>query len=292
MLQNLCRALAFGSALFAATASFAEDRPDQIVIRYAPVTEPQLQPIAEYVKKAHALEKAQILLKPLRLPRPLKIEMRGCQGEINSWCEDDVVTICYEFLDDIWKHAPRETTPAGVAPIDAVVGPYVDVVFHEVGHAIFDYLAIPLFGREEDAADEISVYLTLKFPKADAHRLILGNAYQYRSDLVGHKLPLSLEKFANEHELGAQRFFNVLCLAYGYDPKLFGDVLKKGYLPAERADDCEDEYKQLNYAFDKLIRPHIDQQLAKQIYEAAWLPPTTMRPPRRLGRHSRPASAK
>ena len=292
MLKNVCRAIAFSSVLIAATASFAEDRPDQIVIRYAPVTEPQLQPIARYVKEAHALEKAQTLLKPLRLPRPLEIEMRGCQGEINSWYEDDVVTICYEFLDDIWKHAPRETTPAGVAPIDAVVGPYVDVVFHEVGHAIFDYLAIPLFGREEDAADEISVYLTLKFPKADAHRLILGNAYQYKSDLVGHKLPLSLEKFANEHELGAQRFFNVLCFAYGYDPKLFGDVLKKGYLPAERADDCEDEYKQLNYAFDKLIRPHIDQELAKQIYEAAWLPPMTMRPPRRPGRHSRPASAK
>jgi hypothetical protein len=49
------------------------------------------------------------------------------------------------------------------------------------------------------------------------------------------------------------------------------------HLPAERADDCTDEYEQLNYAFDKLIRPHIDQDLTKQIYEAAWLSPMTRR---------------
>ena len=47
---------------------------------------------------------------------------------------------------------PAKTTPAGVAPIDALIGPFLDVFLHEAGHAVFGALQIPLFGREEDAA--------------------------------------------------------------------------------------------------------------------------------------------
>jgi len=269
------------SALTPGIAQAADARADRIDIRYIPPSEPQLQAIADYVKQAQALEKVQALLKPLKLPRRLLIEMRGCKGESNAWYDENVVTICYEFMDDIWKNVPQETTAAGVAPIDAMVGPFADVVFHEVGHAIFDILKIPVLGREEDAADQVSVYLALKFPKEEARRLILGNAYQYKPDMDGHKLPLSLEHFANEHGTPAQRFFNVLCWAYGSDPKLFGDVVAKGYLPKERAEGCEDEYKQMTYAFDTLIRPHIDAKEAKKLYGTTWLPPVTKRPPLR-----------
>ncbi len=265
--------------------AYAANRADRIVIRYIPTSEEKLQPIASYVKEAHALEKMQAILRPLRLPRELLVEMRGCKGESNAWYEDNVVTICYEFLDDIWKSAPQETTAAGVAPIDAVIGPFVDVVFHELAHAAFEMLAIPVFGREEDAADQVSVYLMLKYPKQEARRLILGNAYQYKEDVSGHKLPLSLQHFANEHGAPAQRFFNVLCWAYGADPKLFGDFVEKGYLPKDRAEQCEDEYRQLSFAFDKLIRPHIDPRLAKEAYRSAWLPPVTKRPPARTVPH-------
>jgi Putative metallopeptidase len=287
MLRNWCATLATGCAIVAITSGIAaaESRPNRIDINYQPASESPLQPIATYVKQAHALEKVQALLKPVKLPRRLLIQMRGCQGESNAWYEDNVMTICYEFLDDIWKNVPAETTAAGVAPVDAMVGPFVDVVLHEFGHAIFEMLKVPVFGREEDAADQISVFLTLKFPKDEARRLILGNAYQYKSDLEGHKLPLSLEHFADEHGAPAQRFFNVLCWAYGSDTKLFADVVAKGYLPAARAEACEDEYQQMSFAFDTLIRPHIDRKLAKQLYGSAWLPPVTTRPPPRKVPH-------
>lgn len=279
MLRSIVKCCVLAAAVLAGLpGANAAARADRIEIKYVPAKEQRLQPIAAYVKQARALEKVQELLKPFRLPRPLLVQMKGCQGESNAWYEDDIVTICYEFLDDIWKAAPQETTPAGVAPIDAVVGPLADVVFHEFGHAIFEMLAIPLFGREEDAADQVSVYIALKFPKDDARRLILGNAYQYKEDVDGHKLPLSLKHFADEHGAPAQRFFNVLCWAYGSDPKLFGDFVDKGFLPAERAEGCGDEYRQIKFAFDKLIRPHVDVEMAKRIYGAAWLPPVIKRP--------------
>jgi hypothetical protein len=202
------------------------------------------------------------------------------RGESNAWYDDDKVTICYEFRDDFWRDSSSTTTPSGVAPIDTFVGPFVDVVLHEVGHAVFDMLRIPVFGREEDAADQFSTYIILRFPKSEARRLIMGNAYQYKSDVAGHKLPLSLEQFAKDHGTGAQRFFNVLCLAYGSDPKLYADFVEKGYLPKERSGACEDEYKQVTFAFDTLIRPHIDSRRAQKFY-SVWLAPVDTPPPPR-----------
>jgi hypothetical protein len=66
----------------------------------------------------------------------------------------------------------------------------VDVVLHETGHAVFDQLKVPVLGREEDAADLFSVYIVLQMGKEDARRLILGNAYQYKEDVVNPQVPL------------------------------------------------------------------------------------------------------
>jgi Putative metallopeptidase len=193
------------------------------------------------------------------------------------------VTICYEFLDDIWKNASNGTPPAGLAPVDTVVGPFADVVLHEVGHAVFDMLSIPVLGREEDAADQFSAYIMLQLRKEEARRLVLGNAYQYKSDLASAGPPPALKTFADAHGTPAQRFFNVLCIAYGADPELFRDVVDKGYLPKERAEGCEDEYRQVAYAFRKLIWPHIDRKLAARVHHH-WLPPVDRRPRRRPDR--------
>jgi hypothetical protein len=55
--------------------------------------------------------------------------------------------------------------------------------------------------------------------------------------------------------------YNVLCIAYGADKQLFGDIVEKGYLPKE---DCKDEYQQVAYAYEKLIGPHADRGRAKK----------------------------
>src|SRR5262249_24930662 len=164
-----------------------------------------------------------------------------------------------------------KTTSAGVAPIDALLGPFLDVFLHETGHAVFAMLKTPLFGREEDAADQFSTCLMLKFDKDEARRLILGNAYQYKGDLSAPTVTMRQQKFADEHGTAAQRFYNVLCLAYGADPKRFGDFVAKGFLPEDRAVGCEHEYTQVAHAFDKLIGPYTDRVLARKLHKR-WLP--------------------
>jgi putative metallopeptidase DUF4344 len=248
---------------------------------YAAPKTADLNPIHELVTKARVLERVRDLLVPLRLPRRLLLKIEGCDGVSNAWYDGEAVTVCYEFLDEIWKNASATTTPDGVAPIDTLIGPVVDVFQHEVGHAVFDLWKIPVLGREEDAADSFSIYLMLKFPKDEARRLILGNAYQYKGDVQAPTVTMATQKFANEHGTPAQRFFNVLCLAYGADPTLFGDFVANGWLPKDRAEGCEDDYQHVVYAMQKLMGRYVDRKLARKMHSNWHVPPVDKRPPLR-----------
>src|SRR4051812_37893333 len=61
-----------------------------------------------------------------------------------------------------------------------------------------------------------------------------------------------LRDFAAVHSTSAQRLFNLLCLAYGSNPKVFA-ALREMDLLKERAAGCEGEYRQVDYAVRKLI---------------------------------------
>jgi len=63
-----------------------------------------------------------------------------------------------------------------------------------------------------------------------------------------------------------------LCIAYGANAKLFDDIVSKGFLPQARAEYCDEEYEQVQEAFNKLVRPHIDIVLAEEILDRTWLP--------------------
>jgi hypothetical protein len=254
-------------------------KPNRIDIKYVEPTSADSQSLYKLLKEHRVLEKIRDLLNPLRLPHRMLLQVRGCDGISNAWSDEESVTVCYEYLGDIWKNAPEKATPAGIAPADTLIGPLVDVFLHEAGHTTFAALQIPIFGREEDAADQFSAYIMLRFGKEESRRLILGSAYQYKGDLSSPTVTLAQQKFADEHGTPAQRFFNLLCAAYGADPKLFADIVEKGFLPQDRAAGCEREYIQISHAFETLIGPHIDRRLARKLHKR-WLPPITTNPRR------------
>jgi len=252
-----------------APAQNSKSRADRIQIGYVPPKNPAHEAVAGMLKERQILEKFKEFLSPLRLPRVLRLKVEGCDGVSNAWYADDAITVCYEYIDDILRNAPQEKTPAGVARADAIVGPTLEVFLHEVGHAVFDYLSVPILGREEDAADQFAAYIMLQFAKDDARRLMIGTAYAYQVD--ASKPVTKKNPFADEHGLPAQRFYNVLCIAYGADSKLFADLVEKEYLPKDRAEGCEGEYEQVTLAMTKLIRPYIDQARAKRVRSKRWL---------------------
>jgi len=252
---------------------FAATKSNRIRISYEAPNNPELIEVAKWIKERRTLERLQEFLSPFRLPRTLTIELAGCDGEADAFYEDRLITVCYEYIQALRDNAPLETTPSGVERRDAVIGPLVDTGLHEFAHALFEMLKIPVLGREEDAADQVSAYIYLQLGYEESRRLILGTAYAYLHEAVSGDSPTSLEDFADEHSTPAQRAYNVLCMAYGADPILFAKFVgeQQGFLPKERAMYCEEEYEQIQDAYEALIEPYVDQALAEEIFDRAWL---------------------
>jgi hypothetical protein len=242
-------------------------KDDRVVGSYLAPEHPALEPLAKRLKDERTLERVRQLLLPVRWPRPLRLELRDCNGEANAGYENAVITVCYELLGSFWQAANASTRPAALTPEDAFLGQSLNVFLHEAAHALFDLLKIPVLGQEEDAADQLAGYYLLQLPDERKRNLILGSAYAFSSELKAvrprdlSRLRLQIGRhieFADEHGTPAQRLYNVLCLAYGSDKKLFGDLVEKGFLPKERAEICADEYKQVDLAYRMLIAPHTD----------------------------------
>ena len=257
-----------------------------IKIEYVPPKDPKHQTAYKLVQQRGALEMMKKVFTPLRLPLPVTIKTLGCDGVSNAYYsrvpkDQPTISICYEYLVDIWNIMPKENEAAMVTAMDAVIGQLFFALAHEFGHAVFDIFDIPVFGREEDAADQFATYYMLQFGEDRAHRLVTGAAFSYRQYIKNYKqkpnVTLPLLTFSSDHGAPEQRFFNLICLAYGYDAKLFERVAAE-YLPKRRAENCRFEYAAVKYAYKQLIVPHLDMDLAGKVMDAKWLDDADHRP--------------
>jgi hypothetical protein len=252
-------------------AAAQDAQTNRIRIAYVPPKSEKLQGLFDTLKAKHGLELMQQLFAPFRLPNDLNLRAMEC-GMANAWYQRPTVTICYEYLADIRDSVTKDTPPAGLTADDAVLGQFFYVVAHEMGHAMFDFLNVPLFGRAEDAADQFAAFAMLLFGKEDARRLIGGAAYSYKDYMRNPQVVVKLEAFSEVHGAPVQRFYNLMCMAYGSDRETFGDVIEKGYLPQARARSCRTEFGEVNFAFEQVIYPHVDKEMAKPIFQRGWLP--------------------
>jgi hypothetical protein len=253
-------------------------RLGRLHIQYDPPKNSEHQKLYEMLKENRALEMVQQILSPFRLPAELTIKTLGCDGLVNSWyssTEDSTPTVhmCYEFLQNIIKTTPMENIHADITQHDATVGQFLFWTFHEVGHAFFDIYRLPLFGREEDAADQFAGYMILQFGKDQARRFIEGAAYSAEDFMKNFG---QMDNYSSIHGLPQQRFFNLLCLAYGADPKLFADVansmMQMASIPKRRADNCGYEFQTFDHAFKTQIEPYIDTRVAGTVMDMTWFP--------------------
>jgi len=255
------------SILAPATSAWAQPaREDRITVSYVEPTNPAHRLQYDVLRQYRALEGMRDRLISFRWPRQLKLEVRSC-GESDAFYDEGEVVVCYEFLAGFWKAASSSSRPPNVSRADALVGPFMDTFLHEAAHAMFDLLKIPVLGKEEDAADLVSAYLMLQFPAQERRGLILGAAYSYASELnVRSVRDLNRPRLrfgrhvssADEHSTPAQRLYTLLCMAYGADKEQFAPIVERGYLPKDRAEMCDDEYAQIDFAYRTLIAPHED----------------------------------
>jgi len=278
-------ALLTTGALTMPARAAGEAHQGSIQISYEVPKDPALKNAYDIARGANALEMLRLILLPFKLPEDLYIKAVSCNGIPNAYFfrEDDkpTIRICYEYLRSVRETIPKEPTPEGITPREAFVGQLLFTIAHEFGHAAFDIYNLPVLGRQEDAADQFAAWLLLQFGGERAHRVIRGAAWaynQYFKNLKDNpKVTVPLAALSSDHGTPAQRFYNLACISYGYDAKVFAVVVERGYLPAARAKVCEYEYSNLSYAIKTLIGPHMDKELADKVMAISWFSPPDAR---------------
>jgi hypothetical protein len=282
-MTRLCRAAPFLVAMlcFAADPARAQGAapmatPGQVKVSYEEPSNPKFSHHYEALKRRRVLERLQAFLAPLRLPRELTVRLAECNGaDTMPYMSGGPVTLCYEIVDKIVtitaEHAsnPREQTLVAD-------GTFVQAVLHEVAHAVFDLLQVPVWGREDDAADRVSAVVMVQFGEEVALTTIVGTAkfFEYSQHTW------TGADFAELNSTEAQRFYNYLCIAYGGDPITFrflaprpGPPSATGLpaLPEKRARQCAREYAQVSHAFDLRIMPYVDPDMVVKVKASQWL---------------------
>jgi putative metallopeptidase DUF4344 len=262
--------LTVAASTMPAVRALAQEKRGSIIVSYEAPKSPAVQQAYEMATGAKGLEMMQVIFSPFRLPEDLYMKAVNCDGVPNAYFfrEDDKPTIrfCYELLATMFGMIPKKPTAEGITPREAFTGMLLFAIAHEFGHAVFDIYNLPVLGRQEDAADQFATHFLLQFGGDLAYRLIRGAAYTHHELIQSlkdkPKVTVPIQTFASDHGSPEQRFYNLVCIAYGYDPTTFAAVVENGYLPEARAKVCKYEYSNLAYAIKKLVGPHIDQEQA------------------------------
>lgn len=138
----------------------------------------------------------------------------------------------------------------------------VFLFYHEVAHALIDVFNLPIVSNEETAADNLAVILAFEFNK-DGFSIVIDSAELF--DLLDQNKKSKKyddSDYWDEHSLDAQRFYNILCMAYGVYPekvkKLIAHVKNKKMhqFVDEREQACSYLYDQQFSAWSTLLKPY------------------------------------
>jgi hypothetical protein len=137
------------------------------------------------------------------------------------------------------------------------------ILLHETGHALIDILSLPSTGREEDAVDQLAA-VTMMLNNWDdqatdeviASLKLVALWFSVNASGGGGDRDADMARYADEHSLSEQRYFNLLCMMYGRDPDRYAQIVQDGLLPEARAGRCRAETVKIFEAWSSLLIPH------------------------------------
>ena len=195
---------------------------------------------------------AEGLNRTVRIPKTVDINTVTC-NTINAFYDprSSRIIVCYELLDyfvGMFKPTAKNDEELG----NAVMGATMFGFFHEVGHGLIDQLDLPAVGREEDSVDQLATLILIAGGEKGVAQALAGAYWFQLQSQSPHKTP-----FWDEHAFDQQRFYNIVCLIFGSDPRKYSDFVSSGTLPMDRARRCPDEYTKIKKSWEKLLQPHL-----------------------------------
>jgi hypothetical protein len=163
------------------------------------------------------------------------------------------IKICYELLDQYEEEF--KTISKDPKEIDNMVqDTLAQTLFHELGHCLIDQWELPATGREEDAVDQLATVLLLD-GSAEGQDSAINAALEF--DIASRNEAKDDMVFWDEHSFSETRFFDMICLVYGSNPKKNAGMIGDDKLPKDRAVRCPGEWDRANRAWMKLLAPYV-----------------------------------
>ena len=170
-------------------------------------------------------------------------------------------------------------------------------LLHELIHVLMDEAGIPVLAREEDQADYLTAITLLStqtgFPLFPAKNkppsinewppvtgpLTPGGIARMQAIIDSWRIEWTIAEedkatlpYADPHALEIQRYYDMVCLTYGRDPKHLEDFRIQNELPTERAEFCEDDFAKAERGLE-YIKTTLKNSAKTPLSDAGNMPP-------------------
>jgi Putative metallopeptidase len=291
--------LALSSLAFAGGGDALSGR---FVVKFEPASSAWAKTYREKMIKENIIPTVlQAVAEEVRLPKDIPVTFKDCGFANAFWNRvTNEMVMCYEMIevmhDAFPEQANRNSLIRAVGHNVTLKGTILFIMFHELGHGFVNIFDIPITGREEDAVDQFSAILLLDTDPEGMTEIGTGLGMyalfgaELFNSFAAEPTELSKSFFADEHSLGQQRYYDLLCLVVGSNYNVYGPLIASGVLaalpeivaqpditpeqaqeivakyddqnvlPAARAVNCEAEYAKIKRSWDVLLEAVVPQR--------------------------------
>jgi Putative metallopeptidase len=230
----------------------------RIKVVYGKTTDPLSRSLIQAYQRYGFFEKiGNLMTDEIKLPRDITVVLTNC-GTANAFYneEEHAIIICNELTTKNYNLFLAN----GYSKEDALKTALFASIFtfyHESGHMLIHELNLPMPGKEEDIADQFSAFFLLindsSEGKSVSSEILMSAAKLFELDT---SIPNDRD-FQDEHALGRQRFYSLVCMVYGASPAKYSNLVAKLDYSQSRLDRCQVESQSIVTAWQRLLKPYL-----------------------------------
>src|SRR5258708_29152752 len=191
---------------------------------------------------------------PTSQPTPLNSEEIQARVTASEQTQARIVEVARNLKD--YRRLKNLTQEDREKAVQFVLGNMLFVLLHELAHAAIADRALPVLGREEDAADEFAIVRMLWVGTTLTRRVLAdatkGWFFSARRDRKEGE-PFA---FYDEQRRDQQRANHIVCLMVGHNPNEMVDLANEMKLPDDRRESCKREFERASSSWHAVLQPH------------------------------------
>ncbi|PSW25787.1 hypothetical protein C9I94_04225 [Photobacterium swingsii] len=178
----------------------------------------------------------------------------------------NTIQMPYEFATELYTLFSEDNYEKTGRSVDqATLDALQFILFHEYGHAYLNHNQIVVLGKEEDAVDNLATLLLLYFN--DNGEDIVFSAADWFAISDEKTEAFEDGHFWDEHSLDAQRYYNIQCLVFGFNPEKYKNEYTDEQIEQGHDEYCESEHQRQLFKWLDVIAKHSHDITSEELLE-------------------------